>query len=204
MSANNSLISVISHVFRDVIIEKRKSFLIVYSLLLLSSFLPPIPTYFLFSGILNIVLVYLYLSHEDALPLDKLKQAIKESFFNVFKIMIVNIVVVAALVSLGLGIYSVFKSQIVVIASLPIAIFIIGIVSFSIIHSIIGNVGPTIAIRRGIYTTRNNFWLTFRLILLFILSMTLVSSELFIVNFMSLILQLSLISIVVNSVNLGK
>jgi hypothetical protein len=208
MSVNSSLTATIVHVFRDVILPKKRSFLIVYCLLILSNFVPPVISYFLLSAIINIVLVYLYLNGEDDLPIDKIKEVLKENFLNVFKITILNLIIIAILTAIGLQIYSLLNGlrvfPLIILALLPLMIFVVGVVSLSVIHTIVENVKVVVAINRAIYTTKSNFGLIFKLIILFILIALVVSSHAFFLNFISIVLQLSLISIVVNSVSLGK
>jgi hypothetical protein len=208
MTVKNSLAATVVHIFRDVIIPKKKSFLVIYLLLIISNFVPPIISYLLLSSIINIMLTYLYLSSEDSLPIDKIKQIIQENFFNVFKITIINLGIVAILTATALQIYSLVNGSailpLLVIASLPVIIFIVGVVSFTVIYTIIENTKVTVAINKSIYTTKNRFALLLKLILFFVLFALGISSNIFILNFISLVMQLSFISIVVDSINFRR
>ena len=204
------------HIFIDIIGSKKKSFLIIYLCILVidklnymifSSFAITI-SYFVLSVIFNILLVYFYLSRDDHLPLDDLKKAATESFFVALKIATINILILFIICTPLIGFfsqgnlitYSKGLSFILIILLILGGIFMVSTTSFSIIHSIVEHTGVRLSFKNGIDTTKNSFRLILKIVISFILLAIPASTEPFIMGFLSLILQLSFISIAINSI----
>lgn len=218
MSGHNSLLAIIKHVFIDIIGHRRKSFLIIYfctlvaekiNYMIFSSFAIGISALML-SIIINIVLVYFYLSTDDLLPPQKLKQAISESFLKVLKVAIVNTAIIFIISTIALGISTQsgidFKSinpifaLVLLFPIIAAMFFLIGITSSSIIHSIVEHSSVISSFKNGIETAKESFWSISKLLSAFIILAFISLGELFLVNFLSIILQISFISITIDSI----
>jgi hypothetical protein len=222
MGEKQSLIALIKHIFIDIISQKKKSFLMIYlSMLVIDkvnymifNFFAIGISYFIVSVICNIVLVYFYLSVDDYLPLDTIKKAITESFFDAFKVAIVNLLILSIfLLPIVRGFYSaesellnssIGLNYILIILLIIGGIFIISATSLSIIYSIVEHRGIRMSFKNGINTTKHHFKLIFNLMIVFILLAIPSSSEMLIMGFLSIALQLSFISIVINSIKVGN
>ena len=222
MGEKQSLIALIKHIFIDIINQKKRSFLIIYlSMLVIDRvnymvfhFFAIGVSYFVLSVICNIVLVYFYLSMDDSIPLDAIKKAVTENFFGAFKVATVNLLILIIILLPIVGVIGSFSpvhvgysgelgtlSVFIMIILLFIGgIFIVSITSLSIIHSIVEHTGIRVSFRNGINTTRLYFELIFKLMTIFIILAIPAASEMLIMGFLSLILQLSFISIAIDCI----
>jgi len=216
MSERQSLIGLMKHIFIDIINQKKKSFLIIYlamlvldrvNYMILQSFAIGF-SYFIMSVICTIVLVYFYLAIDDHIPLNKLLKAINENFFLTFKVATVNLLI---LLLIFLPIIWFFSALTIDIQD-PIYIFILilltlgGILllsttSLAVIHSIVEHNNIKMSLYNGLNTAKTYLKIIFKLMIVFIILAIPASSSIFIMNFLSIILQLSFITIVIDSIN---
>lgn len=220
MGEQQSLIALIKHIFIDIIDQKKKSFLIIYLIMLVVDRMNYMVfqyfamglSYFILSVVCNIVLVYFYLATDDYMPLDSLKKAVTENFFGAFKVATVNLLILLMILLPVVALFSQVDGEfldsnkvlffIMTILLVFGGIFLVSVTSLSIIHSIVEHRGIRVSFQHGLNTTKFYFKLIFKLTVMFILLAIPASSTMLIMNFLSLILQLSFITIAIDSIKM--
>jgi hypothetical protein len=216
MGEKQSLIALIKHIFIDIINQKRKSFLIIYISMLLLDILNYMIlqsfaigfSYFIISVVCNIVLVYFYLAIDDCIPVNKVLKAINENFFLTFKVATINLIILLMVFFPIIWFVSTANidmrdpAYIFIILLLVLGgVLLLSITSLAIIHSIIEHNNITMSIYSGFNTSKTYFKLIFKAMMVFIMLAIPCASMSFVMNFLSIILQLSFITIAIDSIN---
>lgn len=208
MLQKQSLFELLKHIWQDIILPKKQSSLIMYLLTLAILYTSQSFTFVLILSIpLSIAFVYLVLSPEDDLINQQLFVAVKQNFFAVLGVMMMNAMILIACAATTTGCLMFLASMpsllklVLALGVIPALVFILSMMHFNVYQVIIGQLRVTEALTRGWNTARTYFGLTLKLYLLVFSLQALfgIVSSTYAAALLSMVMQLCIISITIDS-----